>query len=144
MLEDKKNDTSMAIPVESISYKDGMQSSPGEDSKPLVDDDLLGLLHVDFTRAEDPKEEKEKTFPVPDQEFKNGTIDAPQNVKPSGKSYECPDCDFIATGSDNMKLYEEAVKHKKSSHKDVPKLIAKKNDNERGMKFQCILCPYSS
>ena len=123
-----------------------MQSSPRGDSKPLVDHDLLGLLHVDFARVKEAKEEEEKTFPAPDPEnsYKNGTIDAPQNVKPSGKSYECPDCDFIATGSDNMKLYEEAVKHKKSSHKDVPKLIAKKNDNERGMKFQCILCPYSS
>ena len=58
---------------------------------------------------------------------------APQAVKDPGKSYECPLCDFVATGSDNTKLYEEAVKHKRSYHEDVGE-----------QEFNCDECDYKS
>ena len=50
--------------------------------------------------------------------------DSPLGMKceTTEKSYECPHCDFVATGSNNMKIYEDAVKHKNSSHKDVEKI----------------------
>ena len=61
------------------------------------------------------------------------TDKAPQTVKDTKKSYECPDCDFVATGSDNTKLYEEAVKHKRSLHQNVVE-----------QEFNCDACAYKS
>ena len=66
-------------------------------------------------------EEKSNHDLDPDIENKSNEA-APQHTKTTEKRYECPHCDFIATGSDNMKLYEDAVRHKNSSHKDVGKI----------------------
>ena len=80
-------------------------------SNPVIDDGLLSLLHQDFAREQEQSCEviEEDIKPAPD----------PQQVKAREKSYECPHCDFVATGDHNIKLYEEAVKHKKAYHQDV-------------------------
>ena len=119
-----------------------------KDSKPIgIDDGLFNLSKVDYARDEEPSSDRA--------EESNGPVTQQVQVKPSGKSYECPHCDFIAIGIDSMKLYEEAVRHKSLSHKDIPELkhnnlsqkdipelIKLKSTSEKDMQLQCTLCDY--
>ena len=120
----------MDIAEESKPFEDAKPSSPTEKYNPVLDDGLLSLLQQDFAKS-DVVEEKSGPCPVSDAGNDGGNIEAPQLAKRPEKSYECPHCDFVATGGDNMKLYEEAVKHKKSSHKE-----------QDVVEFTCQICQY--
>ena len=87
-------------------------TSKEEKTNPVIDDELLSLLHQDFAQEHEQRCDvvEEDIDPAPDPAGDK----APQHVKATEKNYECPHCDFVATGHDNIKLYEEAVRHKKS------------------------------